>query len=83
MDDSFIKMRGFIKLFEEDDVPEIIDDDVLSDQNKSIIADLRLLIDKLNNHMETDDTEQSLGVEMGFQRVASMIENLVKKYEGQ
>lgn len=83
MDDSFIKMRGFIKLFEEDDVPEIIDDDVLSDQNKSIIADLRLLIDKLNNHMETDDTAQSLGVEMGFQRVASMIENLVKKYEEQ
>lgn len=78
-----MKMRGFIKLFEEDDVPEIIDDDVLSDQNKSIIDDLRLLIDKLNNHMETDDTEQSLGVEMGFQRVASMIENLVKKYEEQ
>lgn len=83
MDDNFIKMRGFIKLFEEDDVPEIIDDAVISVQNKSIMDDLRLLIDRLNNHMETDDTEQSLGVEIGFQRVALMIENLVKKYEEQ
>lgn len=48
--------------------------------NNDIINDLKVLIEKLRSHAENvddDNDQQALGVEIGMQRSADMIENLI------
>jgi hypothetical protein len=46
-----------------------------------ILSDCRDLVFKLRSTMENDAGEYALGVEMGMQRAADMIENLVRRFE--
>lgn len=81
--DEFQKMRGLIRLVEITDYSEPViefqeEEPVV--QDKSMKDDLADLIAKLNDHYESEDSEKSLGIELGMQRAAEMIENLLKKY---
>jgi len=45
-----------------------------------IISDLNDLVTRMRSFMETSSGDYALGVEMGMQRAADMIENLVKRH---
>jgi len=88
-DNTFItEMRGYILLAEE--LLPSASECVLEDQDTSdealpvseppIIADLRDLAFKLRSHTENEDSEQALGVELGMQRAADMVENLIRRH---
>jgi hypothetical protein len=47
-----------------------------------VLSDCRDLVFKLRSHEEhSPSPEYSLGIEMGMQRAADMIENLIKRHE--
>lgn len=88
MEDEFIKMRELMKLIETDAsiIVEFTEEDEPEQNSQrffdnNVVEDLKSLVSKLNNHYEAEDSEQSMGIEMGFQRAAEMIENIIKKYE--
>lgn len=86
------EMREYISLAEElnlmagEQVPDLSDkpsgepsDEPVGEEHPAI-DDLRNLAFKLRAHTENDDGEYSLGVEMGMQRAADMIENLIRRH---
>lgn len=46
-----------------------------------ILAECRDLVFKLRSFMESSGGEYGLGVEMGMQRAAEMIDNLIRRHE--
>lgn len=46
----------------------------------ALLADLSDMVQRMRAFMETDTGEYALGVEMGMQRAADMIENLLRRY---
>lgn len=86
-------MREFIMLTEEissalePTVQKVIDNDdetspERDENDNELITELGDLAEKLRSHTEDEDGEQSLGVEMGMQRAADMIDNLLRRYFG-
>ena len=85
--DDFRQMREFIvateHLIEQDDVEtptplaEAIQPDV------SLIEDLERIVFKLRAFMESEGGDLALGVEMGMQRAADMIERVIKRHAGE
>lgn len=84
MDDEFVKMRGLIKLVEYTDYsePEFIEEfeETPSQDNSILIEKINDLIFKLRSHLESEDSDKSLGIEIGLQMAAEMLEHLVKNY---
>jgi len=65
--------------------PHLIDVDECQDQEneniKKLIEDMRTAVFKLQSTIsESNDNNYSLGFEMGQQRAAELIENIIKKY---
>lgn len=82
-------MRNFIVLAESlnvgsidisQDTPASIEPETAA-ASPVILHDLGELVARLRSFMETESGEYALGVEMGMQRAADMIENLVRRYK--
>lgn len=82
-------MRNFIILAEayaensEDEVVENTTEIVAeAAPGAPLLHDLDVLVTRLRSFMETETPNQdlALGVEMGMQRAADMIENLIRRY---
>lgn len=85
MDEPFTQMRDFIMVTEnldladaDDAVPELIVES--SDVQTPLLADLAEVVFKLRAFMESSDGDYALGVEMGMQRAAEMIENVIRRH---
>lgn len=85
MDESFLRMRDFIMATESLDVsetateePEAIVESVSSDT--MLLQDMADIVFKLRAFMESNDGDVSLGIEMGMQRAADMIENAIRRH---
>lgn len=50
---------------------------------EAIMADLKDAVFKLRAFCETESGDYALGVEMGMQRAADMIENIIRRYGGE
>ncbi|RYD63841.1 MAG: hypothetical protein EOP83_11140 [Verrucomicrobiaceae bacterium] len=82
------EMRGFIVLAEAlSNAPLDIEADELSEDEHEtgpvtpvIVHDLEELVFRMRGFMETETGDYALGVEMGMQRAADMIENLIHRY---
>lgn len=90
MDESFVQMRDFmimteslIGIEEPDRTPVVLEEDTNMDQaspSPIILADLRDVVFKLRAFMEDREGDLGLGIEMGMQRAAEMIENVIARY---
>ncbi len=93
MNDQILQMREYISLaesFMQALVPDHDTDvavassviDVFDQPEEAIIGDLRGLAFKLRSYVDGDavDAQQALGMEIGMQRAADMIDNLVRRY---
>jgi hypothetical protein len=53
-------------------------------ETSPLIGEIEGLVSKLRGHRENDDNEDiSTGVEMGMERAAGMLENLLRKFNGE
>ena len=93
MDNNIIQMREFIMLTEE--IASALAPVALSPiggadepgghagtDDGALMSGLGDLVEKLRSHSEDGDGEQSLGVEMGMQRAADMIDRLLRRHAG-
>jgi hypothetical protein len=84
MDDEFVKMRGLIKLVEYTDYsePEFIEEfeETPSQDNSALIEKLNDLVFKLRSHYETEDSDKSLGIELGMSMAAEMLEHVINNF---
>lgn len=65
--------------------PEPVEEEVIVEEEgpHPILTDLHDIVFRLRAFMETEGGDYALGVETGMQRAAEMIENLIKRYEGE
>lgn len=54
---------------------------VVEEVTPIILHDLEELATRMRGFMETESGDYALGMEMGMQRAAEMIENLVRRYK--
>lgn len=86
MDEFFQQMRGFImtteNLIQSDD--EVEEASLMEAENLtapvSIREDLEEVIYKLRAFTESSDGDYAWGVEIGMQRAAEMIENVIRRH---
>jgi hypothetical protein len=94
MSDDHVKMREFMEIAlsysNEAQQPELLEEEVIPFPSPRVIeehpllSDLRNLVSTLRGHMEDDDNqERAVGVEMGMNRAADMIENLLRRQSGE
>ena len=79
------EMREIIELIEVytseySNIAPVIEE--FQELKQPVLEELRESIFKLRSHMENEDSDHSLGVEEGMQRAADMIENLIRRHEG-
>ncbi len=91
MDDTFslAQMREYIMATEYLMQPEIekIEEEIVAESDvpvgpvsSRLVEDLKDVVFKLRAFTESSDGEMSLGIEMGMQRAADMIENVINQY---
>lgn len=81
-------MRTFIYLAESLVDSQYEDDEVITTESEVveesetvlILSDLSDLSQRMRAFMEAESGDYGLGVEMGMQRAAEMIENLIRRY---
>ncbi len=86
---NYDDMRNFIVLAESLDEGSfdmtaeepVQGEPVATEVTPIILHDLEELATRMRGFMETESGEYALGVEMGMQRAAEMIENLVRRYK--
>lgn len=96
MGESYIDegMKGFILLTEEllhhyaavngvaqQPMPELVVEAEEEIVEHPMIQECRDLVFKLRAFMESEGGDYGLGVEMGMQRAAEMMENVIRRYE--
>ena len=91
MDDiSFLQMREFILATEFLMPPNEVAHDInnsndiimeSSELSVTMMKELKDVVFKLRAFTESVDDNMALGIEMGMQRAADMIENVIKRYE--
>jgi len=85
MDDPFAEqMRSFIMAAEPLNRPEpelLVESDEPAPQT-SLLVELEDIVFRLRAFMESSNGDYALGVEMGMQRAADMIENVIKRHGG-
>lgn len=82
------EMRTYIYLAEslgmsDEELETAVEADIDNDEFETLdllVEDLILLVEKLRAHSEPEDGDFSLGVEMGMNRAADMIENAIKRH---
>lgn len=75
--------ESLIGIEEPDRTPVVLEEDTNMDQaspSPIILADLRDVVFKLRAFMEDREGDLGLGIEMGMQRAAEMIENVIARY---
>lgn len=80
-------MRGFIRLVDDgascDNQEMVSSDTIVVDFNPKthqIIVDLENAVFRMRSFCETSEGDYALGVEMGMQMCADMIDNIIKRY---
>jgi hypothetical protein len=90
MDETFVQMRDFMLLTENLITADLIAADLEPlmetpqpepPTSDAVLEDLRNAIFKMRGFMESREGDLGLGVELGMQRAADMIENIIKRYE--
>ena len=85
MDDPFAEqMRSFIMATEPLNRPEpelLVESDEPAPQT-SVLEELEDIVFRLRAFMESSNGDYALGVEIGMQRAADMIENVIKRHGG-
>jgi hypothetical protein len=87
MDDPFAQMREYIMVtehllqaeFDNDAVTEITEELTPVSPTVVLLEELSDLVFKLRAFTESADGDLGFGVEMGMQRAADMIENLINR----
>jgi hypothetical protein len=84
--DEFEQMRSLMRLVEisdysHQDIYETEEDNTIQNP-PDVIEKLNLLVTKLRDHYEPEESEKSVGVELGMNMAADMIENLIKELKG-
>ncbi len=85
MDESFVQMREFIMASEQlntaqHDCDEHVLTETLLSPDTKLLEDLNDIVFKLRAFTESREGELGLGVELGMQRAADMIENAIKRH---
>jgi hypothetical protein len=85
MDESFVQMRDFIMASERlNPEHEQYDEPALMETRpppeSSLLEDLNDIVFKLRAFTESREGELGLGVELGMQRAADMIESAIKRH---
>jgi hypothetical protein len=78
MRDFIILSEGFI--FDPEPETEMVPEPIYETRHP-IIDELGDLVFRLRSIMEDSDGDYGLGVEMGLQRAAEMIETIIKRHE--
>jgi hypothetical protein len=87
MDKSLVQMRDFMilteSLVEPDEAPiRLIDEPETMTPMRSIYEDLQDAVFKMRAFTESCDGDVGFGVELGLQRAADMIENVINRHRG-
>ena len=90
MDESFVQMRDFMILTENLVTADLISADLEpmmetfqpeTPVTDAVLEDLRDAVFKMRAFMESRDGDLGLGVELGMQRAADMVENIIRRHE--
>jgi hypothetical protein len=86
MDESFVQMREFMIMTESligaqhDHTPVVLEETNVITPPSPILEDLQNVVYKLRAFMESSDGDLGLGIELGMQRAAEMIENVIARH---
>jgi hypothetical protein len=92
MSDEHIQMREFMEIAlsytndaQYDEQPQVLEEDVVPlfapVEKHPLIEGMETLVSTLRSHMENEDNQDvATGVEMGMNRAADMIENLIRRH---
>jgi len=83
MDEALLQMRDFIMASERLNAEHEPDAEVIVETSlppESLLEDLNDIVFKLRAFTESREGELGLGVELGMQRAADMIENAIKRH---